>query len=154
MKVYPKKEEKNNEYRKKIENLDREISNTTIYIKNLYIDKIKGIINEENFKELSEQFEVERKNNIEEREKYVKLISNNVVEKDNSKELTEIINKFLNFEEPSKELLQQLIDKITISEDSEITIFFKFEALNNIESPKIEKKCKILPHNTKHVLVS
>ena len=149
-----KKDEKTKEYKTKIENLDREISNTTIYIKNLYVDKIKGIINEENFKELSEQFELERKNNIEEREKYVKLISNNVVEKDNSKELTEIINKFLNFEEPSKELLQQLIDKVTISEDSEITIFFKFEALNNIESPRIEKKCKVLPHNTRHMQVS
>ena len=39
-------------------------------------------------------------------------------------------------EKPTKQLLNELIEKITISENYEITIYYKFSELNQFEKDK------------------
>ena len=56
-------------------------------------------------------------------------------------DLDEIVNKFLSMEEITKTMLVQLIDKITISEEKEIKIYYKFNILNNINELTKLKVC-------------
>ena len=62
-----------------------------------------------------------------------------VLQKEKVEEKIEKIAKeFLSLEKPTKQLLNELIEKITISENKEINIYFKFNKLN--EMKKIKKK--------------
>ena len=43
------------------------------------------------------------------------------------------IKKLINLDNPSRELLQSIIDKIVIDKDRNIEIFYKFSLLNDID---------------------
>ena len=52
-------------------------------------------------------------------------------------DLGKIVNDFINMKEINKTMLVQLVDKITLSENKEITIYYKFNVLNNKTNEKI-----------------
>lgn len=126
-----------NNLNNKIVALDGKIDEKMRMIKCLYEDKFRGIISEDQFVEMSKRFSEEREKLIFEKEKLIYNSKAKLNEKDNSKEIKKLVEEFISLKKPSKELLQQLIDKITISEDNEVTIYFKFKELNNIS--KLEK---------------
>lgn len=114
---------------KEVNTLDRKISNNTAYIDKIYEDKLKGNIDIEMFNRLSLKYkdEIELwKNQRLELEKQL----NNIGSEETNKEKEEIlkkINEYLSFEEPNRNLLVNLIDKILISEDKTIEIHYKFK---------------------------
>lgn len=129
------KKEKNdfgNNYESRIQLLDKKIEDTSLYIKNLYIDKVKGIITEKDFVDLQRSFENERQNYIKQKEQLIKLINEQTTEKEDQEEIKRLAKEFISLNKPTKELLQKLIEKITISEDNEVTIYFKFKQLNDL----------------------
>jgi DNA invertase Pin-like site-specific DNA recombinase len=126
------KENSIDNYKNKMQTIDKKIEDTSLYIKNLYIDKVKGIINDKEFMELSKSFENERQNYIKQKEELIKLSSKIEMKKDNNSMIENLAKQFISLEKPTKELLQQLIEKITISEDNEVTIYFKFKELNDL----------------------
>ena len=52
-------------------------------------------------------------------------------------DLGKIVNDFINMKEINKTMLVQLVDRITLSENKEITIYYKFNVLNNKTNEKI-----------------
>ncbi len=141
------------EYKSKVENIDKKMEDISLCMKNLYMDKVKQLITEKDFQELSKSFENDRKKHQQEKERLIKLISKADVNKNEKDKIEKLAKEFISLEKPTKELLNELIEKITISEDNEITIYFKFKELNDISSKEENKmpQCKTVNVRNKKV---
>ena len=123
---------------KKLETISQKITDIGLYIKNLYIDKVKGVVSENDYISLVSDFTKDRDNLIKEKEELITIINNQNPQKDESAKIEKLAKEFLSLEKPTKQLLNELIEKITISENKEINIYFKFNELN--EMKKSNKK--------------
>lgn len=132
---------KNNNYKQQIKDVEEKLKDISLYIKNLYMDKVKGIITEQEFLELTNSFETERQKYKKEQEDLIALECKEQSKNNDIDKIKKLANDFISLNNPSKELLKQLVDKITISEDNEVTIYFKFKELNDI-SRQEENKMK------------
>lgn len=118
---------------KEIEILEKKLAILNRKIDSLYEDKINGILNIEDFKRI--YFEANNtKNNLQKR---IEDLKNNHVKEERVMDLGKIVNDFINMKEINKTMLVQLVDKITLSENKEITIYYKFNVLNNKTNEKI-----------------
>ena len=123
---------------KRLETLEQKIADIGLYIKNLYIDKVKGVVSENDYISLVADFTKDRDNLIKEKEELIKIINNQKPQIDETAKIEKLAKEFISLEKPTKQLLNELIEKITISENKEINIYFKFNELN--EMKKIKKK--------------
>lgn len=123
---------------KRLETLEQKISDIGLYIKNLYMDKVKGVVNENDYISLVADFTKDKDNLIKEKEELIKIINNQKPQINETAKIERLAKEFLSLERPTKQLLNELIEKITISENKEINIYFKFNKLN--EMKKIKKK--------------
>lgn len=146
-----KKEDSENNYESKLQELEKKIEDSSMYIRNLYIDKVRGIITERDYIDLQKGFENERQNYEKQKEQLIKLVNKQKTKKEDQEKIKKLAEEFVSLNQPTKELLNQLIEKITISEDNEVTIYFKFKELNNII--KLEenqmKECKTINKRNK-----
>ena len=115
---------KNNVTEKDIARVNQRLDEIKKIIKSLYEDKVRDIISEDNFIDMSREFNDEKKTLS---ERLVKLS-----EKPKEKALTydgtlKLIEKIIDFEEVDKILLSQLIDKVEVFKRKEITIKYEFE---------------------------
>ena len=125
------------------------------------MDKLKGVLQEEDYIRVSQKFNQERqKLNEQKQELEQKLIGTedkieSKIHTKEEKELDELIENFLKFEKTDKMFLYRLINKIEIDKDKNIYIYFNFSKLNSInenldEFIKIEEiinenqKCKVV----------
>ena len=123
---------------KRLETLEQKISDIGLYIKNLYMDKVKGVVSENDYISLVADFTKDKDNLIKEKEELIKIINNQKPQINETAKIERLAKDFLSLERPTKQLLNELIEKITISENKEINIYFKFNKLN--EMKKIKKK--------------
>ena len=123
---------------KRLETLEQKISDIGLYIKNLYMDKVKGVVNENDYISLVADFTKDKDNLIKEKEELIKIINNQKPQINETAKIERLAKEFLSLERPTKQLLNELIEKITISENKEINIYFKFNELN--EMKEIKKK--------------
>lgn len=139
------------EYNKKIDNIETKIEDLNLCIRNLYMDKVKNVITEKDYIELSKNFTQERDKLINEKEELLKLSTNLKNDNNNKKEIEKVAKEFVSLKKPTKELLSRLIDKVTISEDNIITIYFKFKELTEISQMKENKmeQCKTVNKRNK-----
>lgn len=97
-------------------------------IEELYVEKLKKAINEEQFNNVYNKLNNELAN-LEKELKYLNEQYNNLVE--NSKieknDYTQVINDYLALKKPTRELLASIVDKITIDETKNITIYYKIK---------------------------
>ena len=97
----------------------------------LYQDRFKGLISEETYLRIVKNTE-NSLNKI--RNKIGKLRNNKQKDKINKsglKECEDKIRKLVDIENPSRELLQAIIDKIIINKNRNVEIIYKFSILNN-----------------------
>ena len=92
-------------------------------IKNLYIDKLKGIIDESILLEVSSQYSAELRQ-IQRRLAELEQQKENPVTEVDYKEL---IRQIANFDVPDKSILLKLINKIEISKDKQVFISYNFK---------------------------
>lgn len=139
------------EYNKKIDNIETKIEDLNLCIRNLYMDKVKNVITENDYIELSKNFTQERDKLINEKEELLKLSTNLKNDNNNKEEIEKVAKEFVSLKKPTKELLSRLIDKVTISEDNIITIYFKFKELTEISQMKENKmeQCKTVNKRNK-----
>lgn len=123
---------------KRLETISQKISDIGLYIKNLYMDKVKGVVSENDYISLVADFTKDRDNLIKEKKELIKIINNQKSQIDETAKIEKLAKEFLSLERPTKQLLNELIEKITISENKEINIYFKFNELN--EMKEIKKK--------------
>ncbi len=101
-------------YQKKIEEYSKGI-------RELYLDKVKGLITDADFKELSKNFTIQRERLervIIDGEKQISEIDEKIAIGDNRKE---IIEKYFNLEHLTREIVDTLIDYITVGKRIEGT---------------------------------
>jgi Site-specific recombinases, DNA invertase Pin homologs len=104
------------------------IKQLTNNIDNLYIDKLNEVITLEQYNRLTKKLEDDLKylnNRKKEQTKMLNNIDSNDNKKDREKTLR-LMKEFLTFEKPTRILLVNLISKITISEDKNVEINYKF----------------------------
>ena len=118
---------------KRLETLEQKISDIGLYIKNLYMDKVKGVVSENDYISLVSDFTKDRDNLIKEKEELIKIINNQKPQIDETAKIEKLAKEFISLEKPTKQLLNELIEKITISENKEINIYFKFNELNEMK---------------------
>ena len=97
----------------------------------LYQDKFNGIVSEEMYLRISRETE---KSLIRTRERIQSLQDSKEEKKVNKSEIKDYedkIRKLIDIDNPSRELIQALIDKIIIDKDRNIEIIYKFSILNN-----------------------
>ena len=148
-------------YKKKIEQIDKAIFDINNNLDKMYMDKLRGVLQEEDYIRVSQKFNLERtKLNDQKQELEQKLVgTEDKIETKNhtkeEKELDELIENFLKLEKVEKIYLYRLINKIEIDKDKNIYIYFNFSKLNSInenldEFIKIEEiinenqKCKVV----------
>ena len=121
---------------KRLETISQKISDIGLYIKNLYMDKVKGVVSEIDYISLVADFTKDRDNLIKEKEELIKIINNQKPQIDETAKIEKLAKEFLSLERPTKQLLNELIEKITISENKEINFYFKFNELNEMKELK------------------
>ena len=141
------------QYETQIAEIEKKLQESRECIRSLYADKVKGILSENDFVILLSDFEKEVQNLNKAKDNLNIKIGKTKEMKNNNKEIETLARKFIALETPTKELLNMLIDKVTITEDNEITIYFKFKELDDISNIKGYKinECKTLKGNTKKV---
>ncbi len=125
-------------FKKKIEQLDKAIYEINSNLDKMYMDKLKGILLEEDYIRYSQKFVFERTNLIKQKEESEqkltqteeKISTKNKTKEE--KELDDLIENFLKLEQIDKMYLYRLINKIEIDKDKNIYIYFNFSKLNSI----------------------
>ena len=147
-----RKQQEQFDARKRIEELEQRIEDSSLYIKNLYKDKVRGIVSETDYIQLTQEFAKDRDSYIEEKSKLEEQLNQKCAQKEDIGKLEKLANEFITLEKPTKALLHDLIEKITISEEHEITIYYKFSELNQmgrVEETKLEKAKVVNSRNKK-----
>ena len=128
----------------------------------MYMDKLRGVLQEEDYVRVSQKFDFERTKLNEKKKELEQKLSqteekvNNKNKAKEEKELDKLIENFLKLEKIDKIYLYRLINKIEIDKDKNIYIYFNFSKLDSInenldEFIKIEElinedkqKCKAM----------
>lgn len=125
-------------YKKKLEQIDKSIFYINNNLDKMYMDKLQGIILEEDYIRVSQKFIFDRTNLIKQKEELEqkligteeKIITKNKTKEE--KELDELIENFLKLEQINKMYLYRVINKIEIDKDKNVYIYFNFSKLNSI----------------------
>lgn len=125
-------------YRKKVEQIDKAIFEINNNLDKMYMDKLQGIILEEDYIRVSQKFIFDRTNLIKQKKELEqkligteeKIATKNKTKEE--KELDELIENFLKLEQIDKLYLYRLINKIEIDKDKNVYIYFNFSKLNSI----------------------
>lgn len=124
-------ERKQKELQKEIEYYKNKTKSITLAIKNLYLDKTNSIISGEEFIELKAGLENDKNKYDEEIKDIKEKLKQNKHQKDTD-DIENIIKQFLDFKNPSKQVLMELIKKIEIMENKQIKVYLNFN-LNSEE---------------------
>ncbi len=125
-------------FKKKIEQLDKAIFEINNNLDKMYMDKLKGVILEEDYIRYSQKFIFERTNLMKQKEESQQKLTQTekrIITKNKTteeKEVDELIENFLKLEKIDKIYLYRLINKIEIDKDKNVYIYFNFSKLNSI----------------------
>ena len=97
----------------------------------LYQDKFNGIVSEGMYLRISRATENSLARTREKIQSLQDLKNDNKVNKSELKDYEDKIRELIDIDNPSRELIQALIDKIIIDTDRNIEIIYKFSMLNN-----------------------
>lgn len=115
------------DYEKIFKTLQTKITDLQKVNLNLYKDKVKEIITEEQFLELLEETNKEKEKYILQMQQINKKIEENKEQEKSESILKNIVEKILSYEDMDTNLIGLLIDKIIINLDGTIEIEFKFK---------------------------
>lgn len=130
-------EKRRNSIQNEIKTLETKVKGLNEKIDRIYEDKISGNITEIDFQRIY-------KKNLEMREDLEKQIEQlkNVNIEEKQVDLKKIVKEFVKMKNIDRTALVQLVDRVEISQDKEITIYYKFRELNeksvdNLENEKV-----------------
>ena len=117
------KAEENNA-QKEIDTIEKRLVQIQVTIKSLYTDKLKGIIDEEIFVEMSKEYNDEKTMLSERKTELLRKINDS---NSQNTDFTEDLRKIIEFETVDKTTLFNLIEKIEVTADRQIIIHYKFK---------------------------
>ena len=106
--------------------LEKKLKDIDKIIDKLYEDKCKGLFQEEDFTRLYSK-QTEMRKDINDR---IKCLQKQIENEDSSVDINKLVKDFVELKEITRTMLVSLIDRIEVSEDKEITIYYKFNILN------------------------
>ena len=113
-------------YKNEILVLEKKLKDIDKMIDKLYEDKCKGLFEDEDFTSLySKQTEM-RKDTTER----IKCLQKQIENEDSTVDINKLMKDFVELKEITRTMIVSLIDRIEVSEDKEITIYYKFNILN------------------------
>lgn len=128
------------EMKKKADTISRTIIEIDNNLEKMYMDKLRGIISEENYIKYSEKMMQEKVNLFAQKDEIEREIKNQDSKKNSDYELDNIIKDFMKFENIDKNFLYKILDKIEIDKDKNVYLYFKFSKLNIIGQDGIFQK--------------
>lgn len=115
-----------NMIKNEVSSLNKQLAEVNKKIDKIYDDKISEVLREEDFKRLYESFS-QRRTAI---EKMIAELEKTSEEEEKIVDITKIVKQFLKMKDITRPMLVSLVDRITINEQKEITIYYKFNILN------------------------
>lgn len=118
---------------KKLEKLNTDLGIVNKKISTLYNDKLNGLLEEQDFKLFSQGLVNERhriEKIISEVQEELKNLNEDTTNNRIKSDMQKVIKKLLKSKEYTKEVLNQLVNKIEIDKDSRAVIYFNFYELN------------------------
>ena len=125
-------------YRNKLSQVNKAINEINSNLDKMYMDKLRGVLQEEDYIRVSQKLKFERTKLNEQKKELDQKLSQTEENVDNKnkakeeKELDKLIEDFLKLEKIDKIYLYRLINKIEIDKDKNIYIYFNFSKLNSI----------------------
>lgn len=115
------------DYEKILKTLQTKITDLQKVNLNLYKDKVKEVITEQQFLELLEETNKEKEKYVLQIQEINKRIEESRKQEKSDNILKNVVDKILNFEDIDTNLIGLLIDKIIINLDGTMEIEFKFK---------------------------
>ena len=113
-------------YKNEILVLEKKLKDIDKMIDKLYEDKCKGLFEDEDFTRIySKQIEMRKDTN-----ERIKCLQKQIENEDSSVDINKLVKDFVELKEITRTMMVSLIDRIEVSEDKEITIYYKFNILN------------------------
>ena len=109
--------------------LEKKIREINSRIDSIYEDKYKGLFEDEDFTRLYTKNLDDRKA-LEER---IEQLKQKEQKEDKQVDIKQLVTDFVNMKEITRTMLVSLVDRIEISQEKEITIYYKFNILNVAE---------------------
>lgn len=106
--------------------LEKKLKDIDKIIDKLYEDKCKGLFQDEDFTRLYSK-QTEMRKDINDR---IKCLQKQIENEDSSVDINKLVKDFVELKEITRTMLVSLVDRIEVSEDKEITIYYKFNILN------------------------
>ena len=122
--------------KQKILNIKGRIEDISKKIDKMYMDNLSGIITDDDYLRYSKDFIKQReklKDNYNDIQKKIKILQNKIKVDQHKEKMNQAIEEFLKFENPSKKILFELIDKLELDEFKNIYIYFRFSELNIVK---------------------
>ena len=118
---------------KEKEDLNKKISNNKTYYRNLFEEKVKGVISEDMFQMMSKDYFSEIENMMKRIEIIDKQIEELKVDKKEKKQADDILKKYKHIKKLNKVILDEFIDKVYIGELDKETNTRNIEIERNFE---------------------
>lgn len=118
----------------KVNKLEYDISNLERQLDNMYMDKLSDKISEDMYNRIKLKIETDMNLKKEQINKLKNDLNNNQNEINDLKDLEDVVNNYLSLENPTRDLMLKLINKINIHEDGNIDIYFNFKELDIIKN--------------------
>lgn len=111
-------------------NIENEINNITRKLDNMYLDKLDGKVSDDMYGRLSEKLNSDIKSLKEKLEKINSSLESIKDSFDIGKECDRLINEFIGFKNPTRDIMLKLIDRIEVHKNKQLDIYFNFAELN------------------------
>ena len=95
-------------------NLEKKLNESKLYFKNLYMDKMKGVISEEDFSMLREEYTKDVESYQTRLEDIEKELDNTKERKENSKDIESILKKYKKINKLTRIIVDEFIEKIYV----------------------------------------
>lgn len=117
---------KKNTIQNQLTSIQNQISHLNTKIDNLYEDKLDGILGVEDFQRMY-SITLSKKESL---EKLVKELEEEKEEVSYEVDLKKIVKDFIEMKNVTREMIVSLVDRITVTQDKKIKIYYKFNILN------------------------
>ena len=122
-----------NDHEKILAKIANEINILNSNIDQMYVDKLNHKISEEMYERLFEKFreEIKQKEND-----YLKIKQQEELKQDNTEKIKNIVQEFLNFNDPTPEIMKIIVNRIEIHQDKQIDLYLNFNAYFGINQKR------------------
>ncbi|MFT9497786.1 recombinase family protein [Anaerosolibacter sp.] len=103
------------------EKIEKEISERNLVIKNLYVDKVRGFLSEEQFNELNQSFSREKAELEDKKNKVTEELEKITIKVDTIEKWVKAVKKYTGFRKLTHEMVYELIDYVEVGEKNKET---------------------------------